>query len=467
MDSIVPNYFLLQGVHLFISVLEIFKIGIGPSSSHTMGPLLAAQRFRNEIKNYLKKNTHIDCHLLGSLAYTGKGHCIDQAIVLGLHDYSTKTLANLNIQELFQNLKKQNTLDIGEIEVKFNCESNIHYNTNQTHDLHPNTLIFKLLDADDKCIFEKTYFSIGGGFINTMDDINQLSAPLTLHDDDHYPYPFKDANSMLEMARSSGLSIAQMKRANELQQITQTELDQGLRSLWQNMEKCLLAGLKTDGELPGQLHIERRAKNLYHKLKTLKQVELNDWLCCYAMSVNEENAAGHTVVTAPTNGAAGIIPAILYFMVKHRSFTDRQIHDYLLTASAIGGIIKQNSSISGAEVGCQGEVGSAAAMAAAALCEALGGTPQQAENAAEIALEHHLGLTCDPVAGLVQIPCIERNGFGAIKAFSASSLALYGTGKHYVSLDKCIAAMQQTGEEMSNKFKETSLGGLAVSMTEC
>ncbi len=281
-------------------------------------------------------------------------------------------------------------------------------------------------------------------------------------------FPFDSANQMMKMSADSGLSIAAMKRSNELERISEAELNGGLDAVWDAMRTCLENGLVAEGRLPGGLNIKRRAHSLHLQLQENPQkANLNDWLCAYAMAVNEENAAGHMVVTAPTNGAAGVIPAVIYYAVKHEDATPEQVRDFLLVAGAIGGLIKHNSSISGAEVGCQGEVGSASAMAAAGLCAIKGGTTEQIENAAEIALEHHLGMTCDPVGSLVQVPCIERNGFGAIKAYTASSLAIRGDGQHFMSLDNCIAAMKQTGLEMSVKYKETSLGGLAVSITEC
>jgi L-serine dehydratase len=282
------------------------------------------------------------------------------------------------------------------------------------------------------------------------------------------PYPFNSANTMLQMSVDSGLSISAMKRVNELKYLTDKELNDGMNIIWQAMQHCVENGLSAEGTLPGGLNLSRRAKVLFNQLQDHpEKSNLNEWLCAYAMAVSEENAAGHIVVTAPTNGAAGVIPAILYYLVNHEHGTIEQVRDFLLTASAIGGIIKYRGSISGAEVGCQGEVGSAASMAAAGLCAVRGGTAQQIEKAAEIALEHHLGMTCDPVKGLVQVPCIERNGFGAIKAYTAASLALRESGKHFVSLDNCIAAMKQIGMDMSKKYKETSLGGLAVSITEC
>jgi L-serine dehydratase len=329
-------------------------------------------------------------------------------------------------------------------------------------------MIFELLDQSGKAVMSETYFSIGGGFVSTPAEIKQLVAPLRMRPTGSAAYGFDSARSMLQMAADSGLSIAAMKRANEQQHLSGEDLNRGLDAIWQSMRSCVEKGLETEGILPGGLDLPRRASGLHRQLRDHpEQANINEWLCAYAMAVNEENAAGNMVVTAPTNGAAGVIPAILYYLVIHEGGTSQQVRDFLLTASAIGGIIKHRSSISGAEVGCQGEVGSAASMAAAGLCAVRGGTPEQIENAAEIALEHHLGMTCDPVAGLVQVPCIERNGFGAVKAYTAASLAKRGTGRHFMSLDGCIAAMRQTGLDMSMKYKETAMGGLAVSVTEC
>ncbi len=333
---------------------------------------------------------------------------------------------------------------------------------------HSNGMIFELLDTSGESLLSQTYFSIGGGFISTAAEIHKVVAPLKMEAVPSCPYPFDSGKKMLQLSGNSRLSVPAMKRLNELEFRSEEALNKGLDEVWHSMRACLERGLVTEGILPGGLDLPRRAKHLHAQLLNDPEgATLNDWLCAYAMAVNEENAAGHMVVTAPTNGAAGVIPAVLYYFVTHEGGTQEQVRAFLLTAAAIGGIIKHQSSISGAEVGCQGEVGSAASMAAAGLCAVRGGTTEQIENAAEIALEHHLGMTCDPVKGLVQIPCIERNGFGAVKAYVAASLALRYTGRHFVPLDSCIAAMKQTGMEMSNKFKETSLGGLAVSVTEC
>lgn len=459
---------------MFISVLELFKIGIGPSSSHTMGPMVAAAAFADRVRGWLLthpevRDASLRCTLKGSLAYTGKGHATDRAVTLGLHGHTPAGAAALDVDALIGELwDRDRILAEGVPAVRFSPARDIVFDRGEPLPEHPNGMIFQLLDAAGEVLLSDTYFSIGGGFVSTLAEISELVAPLHMVPDDTYPFGFASARAMLRMSGESGLSIAAMKRANECSVMPEAALEEGMEAIWQAMRQCLERGLEAEGLLPGGLALPRRARQLHAQLLAEPETAtVNDWLCAYAMAVNEENAAGHLVVTAPTNGAAGVIPAVLYHCVVREHATADQIHDYLLTAAAIGGLIKHRSSISGAEVGCQGEVGSAAAMAAAGLCAIRGGTPQQVENAAEIALEHHLGMTCDPVRGLVQVPCIERNGFGAIKAYTAASLALRGSGQHFMPLDSCIAAMKQTGEEMSSRFKETSLGGLAVSVTEC
>lgn len=459
---------------MFISVLDLFKIGIGPSSSHTLGPMVAAHDYISRIKNQkfsesnLKEAT-LRCTLKGSLAFTGKGHSTDRAVTLGLHGYLPAELAERDVSGLVKQFWESNHIKIDKnISVLFRPEENIVFDKTEPLPEHPNGMIFDLIDRNKKIIFSETYFSIGGGFINTLAEINQLQAPLKMEPTDSCKYPFDSASAMLQMANECKLSIPKMKMVNELEHLDEKALLDGMDNIWRAMKTCIKKGLEAEGVLPGGLGIKRRARDLYHNLKNNPaRANMNDWLCAYAMAVNEENAAGNMVVTAPTNGAAGVIPAVMYYFVTHENGSIEQVREFLLTASAVGGLIKHRSSISGAEVGCQGEVGSAAAMAAAGLCAVLDGTPQQVENAAEIALEHHLGMTCDPVNGLVQVPCIERNGFGAIKAYTAASLALRGSGQHFMPLDNCIDAMKQTGLEMSHKYKETSLGGLAVSITEC
>jgi len=465
---------------MFISVLELFKIGIGPSSSHTMGPMIAAKSFIELSVAYLSSISNnppleksvsdairIKCFLKGSLAYTGIGHGTDKAVMLGLHGYSPEMLAALDVDSIINNLWKRLVVKIDAGDVHFTPCNDVVFDQGEILPEHPNGMVFKLISGSD-CLLSETYFSVGGGFIYSGSDINQTIQPLNLKMKPRCQYQFDSAASMLAMSGKSGMSISEMKQANELEYMSKLELEAGLDSIWTAMTHCIEKGLNTEGCLPGGLNLPRRAKKLLEQLQLKPEdTNVNDWLCAYAMAVNEENAAGHMVVTAPTNGAAGVIPAILYYFMKHEGGQFEQIRSFLLVAGAIGGIIKHNSSISGAEVGCQGEVGSAAAMAAAGLCAVKGGSSAQIENAAEMALEHHLGMTCDPVKGLVQVPCIERNGFGAIKAYTAASLALHGSGEHFMPLDACIAAMKQTGLEMSDKYKETSLGGLAVSLTEC
>jgi len=455
---------------MFISALDLFKIGIGPSSSHTIGPMLAARTFLDSLPNndYSPlENASIRCILKGSLAYTGKGHATDRAVMLGLNGYVPADLVDEDIDALIIRLNQRSHLKTRPT-CRFDHEQNIIFDRQETLAQHPNGMIFEYIDPSGQVLHTKIYFSIGGGFIRDLTDIDGLVAPLQMESALVCPFSFGSGENMLKMSQNSGKSIADMKRINEREYLSRQELDDGLDKIWQAMKTCIENGLHTEGALPGSLNLSRRAKKLHDQLlANPEDANVTDWLCAYAMAVSEENAAGHMVVTAPTNGAAGVIPAILYYLVKHQAGTTDQIREFLLVASAIGGIIKMRSSISGAEVGCQGEVGSASSMAAAGLCAVRGGTSQQIENAAEIALEHHLGMTCDPVQGLVQVPCVERNGFGAIKAYTAASLAKRGTGQHFMSLDNCLAAMKQTGLEMSEKFKETSLGGLAVSNTEC
>ena len=458
---------------MFISTLDLFRIGIGPSSSHTIGPMVAAGFFLDALLERFAdagdlEGCRLQCRLKGSLALTGQGHATDKAVLLGLHGHAPAELAQQNVEQLLQQLSgaRSITLPNGAV-LAFEAARDIIFDKHETLPEHPNGMLLQVLDPAGKPRYQRTLFSIGGGFIATHEQLTRLVAPLQMYSAATCPYPFDSADSMLQMAADSGLPIAQMKRANELSCRGEDDLDQGLDAIWDAMRRCVENGLVGEGVLPGSLHIERRARGLHAQLLQDQAATLNDWLSVYAIAVNEENAAGHMVVTAPTNGAAGVVPAVLYYLVKHQHGSREQVHDFLLTAAAIGGIIKHRSSISGAEVGCQGEVGSAAAMAAAGLCAARGGSPQQVENAAEIALEHHLGMTCDPVAGLVQVPCIERNAFGAVKAYTAAGLALRGSGRHFMSLDNCIAAMRETGREMSAKYKETSLGGLAVSITEC
>ena len=457
---------------MFISVLDLFKVGVGPSSSHTMGPMLAAAAFRSEVDSFCRMNDvkghlSVRCILHGSLAATGRGHASDKAVALGLHGFSPQDAASHDLDGLLKRIENANELGLdGSVRIGFRMRENVIFDQGPPLPEHPNGMSFQLCRDREEILLAERYFSIGGGFVCRADELPALRAPLKMTPVAGFPYPFDSARAMLRMAAESGLSVAAMKRCNEETLLSPAQLDAGLDAIWQAMHGCVERGLRSEGVLPGGLGIARRAGKLHESLLG-GGGGIDQWLCAYAMAVNEENAAGHRVVTAPTNGAAGVIPAVLYGFLRHAGGSAAQVGEFLLTAAAIGGLIKHRSSISGAEVGCQGEVGSAAAMAAAGLCAVRGGSPQQVEHAAEIALEHHLGMTCDPVAGLVQVPCIERNGFGAIKAWTAAGLALHDTGEHYMSLDRCIAAMKQTGEEMSMKFKETSQGGLAVALSEC
>lgn len=439
-----------------------------------MGPMIAAHNFTQQVRRFTESNPssnklHIQCTLKDSLAYTGVGHATDRAIALGLHGHLPDTVVNEKMNKLIEHVWTANSVVITtDINAAFFAEKDIIFDTKHSLKQHPNGMVFALLNDANKILISQTYFSIGGGFILTLEEIDQVTSPITSESSVNYPFPFATANEMLQMSAESSKTIWQMKQENELQNTTKVKLNAKLDNIWDAMKTCLESGLVTEGILPGGLGTPRRAKKLNEQLESAPEdATINEWLCAYAMAVNEENAAGHMVVTAPTNGAAGVVPAVLYYYYKHKSASIEQIRQYLLTTAAIGGLIKHNSSISGAEMGCQGEVGSASAMAAAGLTAVQGGTTAQIENAAEMALEHHMGMTCDPIKGLVQVPCIERNGFGAVKAYTASSISLRENGKHIVSLDQCISAMKQTGLDMSHKYKETSLGGLAVSFVEC
>ncbi|WP_455478521.1 L-serine ammonia-lyase [Bartonella sp. B10] len=464
---------------MFLSVFELFKIGIGPSSSHTMGPMAAANMFLQEIAardfscSFHVKVFRIRVYLYGSLSSTGVGHATDRAIMLGLLGKEASTIDPDCIEPLLEKVRREKKVQPeGHPAYQFDLHSDLIFEQISLPK-HANGLAFEGLDSDGNVLLRQVYYSIGGGFVVTEDEFSRMNGNKQLEVSD-VPYPFDTANKMLSMAEKSGLSISEMKRINEETKMERVTLDTKLDEIFSVMTACINRGLSQEGELPGGLRVPRRAKKMYDKLLENQKKNsnypflVNDWLSVYAIAVNEENAAGGRVVTAPTNGASGVIPAVLRYYLQFNDGSDRGgIHNFLLTAAAIGGIIKHNASISGAEVGCQGEVGVASSMAAAGLTAALGGTPTQIENAAEIALEHHLGMTCDPVAGLVQIPCIERNAMGAIKAVTASSLALYNSGKHFVSLDACVETMRQTGYDMSERYKETSKAGLATNVTVC
>jgi L-serine dehydratase len=452
----------------------MFKVGVGPSSSHTMGPMVAAARFLDQMRASPFKFVGVSGSLHGSLAFTGVGHATDRATILGLAGFHPATYDAARAEAALTAIRETKTIHAdGLPPLHFDPTKDLTFDYGPSLPGHANGMILRATDAQGDVILQETYYSIGGGFVLTDAEQSEARNSKSSARAD-VPYPFESAAEMLAMAKSSGLSIAQMKLANELKFRSKAEIDAGIARLWQVMNDCISRGMLGEGILPGGLKVRRRAKGIHDSLMAERGLNMtaphtiNDWMSLYAMAVNEENAAGGQVVTAPTNGAAGVLPAVLRYYLDHvPGASTTKIADFLLTASAVGGLCKHNASISGAECGCQAEVGSAAAMAAAALAAVLGGTVMQVENAAEIALEHHLGMTCDPVAGLVQVPCIERNGLGAIKAVSAASLALRGDGEHLVSLDACIETMRQTGVDMHEKYKETSLGGLAVNVPNC
>ncbi len=459
---------------MFLSVFDMFKVGVGPSSSHTMGPMVAAARFLETLRNSPFHPKGLRASLHGSLAFTGVGHATDRATILGLAGFHPATYDAVKAEAVLAEIAQTHMISApGLPPLAFDPKKDLTFDYGPNLPGHANGMILKATDAQGDVILQETYYSIGGGFVLTADELADAGGSKTRARAD-VPYPFETADEMMAMAASSGLSIAQMKRANELKFRTSAQIDQGIDQLWQVMNNCINRGISTEGILPGGLFVRRRAKGIYDALMAERGLNMtaphtiNDYMITYAMAVNEENAAGGQVVTAPTNGAAGVLPAVIRYWLDHvPDASVSRIEEFLLTAAAVGGLCKHNASISGAECGCQAEVGSAAAMSAAGLCAVMGGTIKQVENAAEIALEHHLGMTCDPVKGLVQVPCIERNGLGAIKAISAASLALRGDGDHLVSLDVCIETMRQTGHDMHEKYKETSLGGLAVNVPNC
>jgi L-serine dehydratase len=453
-----------------MSVFDLFKIGIGPSSSHTVGPMVAARRFLNDYRleaGSLNAVVGVEAHLYGSLALTGVGHATDKAVILGLMGETPQDVDPDSVEDRLAEAELDGELKLlGEKAVPFASRTNLVWHKQSTLPEHPNGMRFVLHLADGSLV-ERIYYSVGGGFVTAAGEAQagRDAAPAS-----SVPFPFATMAQLLEQGSRHGLSIPAMLRANECARMTNDELDAGLDRIWHVMRDCIAHGLVTEGQLPGGLNVKRRAAKLWRQEKEAKCAanhlphDAVNQVSLYAMAVNEENAAGGRVVTAPTNGAAGIIPAVLRYYAEDCRPTDPQkgIRDFMLTSAAIGMLCKRNASISGAEIGCQGEVGVACAMAAAGLVAALGGSNGQIENAAEIGIEHHLGMTCDPIGGLVQIPCIERNGMGAMKAITAASLALKGDGTHFVSLDDVIETMRQTGADMQVKYKETSLGGLAI-----
>jgi L-serine dehydratase len=461
-----------------LSVFDLFKIGIGPSSSHTVGPMRAARQFalRLRARGLLERVARITAVLYGSLGATGKGHGSDKAMLLGLSGHEPDRVDVDAIGAMVEGIRASGRLSVlGEREIPFDEKSDLVFNHKDTLPLHSNGMRFVALDGAGTELATGTYYSVGGGFVVSDEPADGGGTEKRIVPDlTPLPFPFRTGDELLALCERENTSIAGIMRRNERAWRSDADIDAGLLRIWKVMQACVQRGCATPGVLPGGYKVRRRAPELYRQLTAPQTAAPHDplialdWVNLWALAVNEENAAGGRVVTAPTNGAAGIVPALMHYYARFvHGADDAGIVDFLLTAAAIGFLYKENASISGAEVGCQGEVGVACSMASAALTAVLGGTPAQVENAAEIAMEHHLGLTCDPVGGLVQIPCIERNAIGAAKAINVARMALRGDGTHYVSLDKVIKTMRETGADMKTKYKETSRGGLAVNIVEC
>jgi len=456
-----------------LSVFDLFKIGIGPSSSHTVGPMTAAAQFAEGLRStgILDQVETVRAELHGSLGATGKGHGSDKAVMLGLEGEDPETVDVATVGRRLEIIRQSGSLSLlGERRIRFVEKEHLAL-IRKPLPYHPNGMIFRAFDHAGLALISREYYSVGGGFVV---DEDALGAHRIVEDRTPLRYPFLTAEQLLEQCASHGLSVSELMAQNELAWRTQEETNQRLLYIWEVMQDCVRTGCHKEGVMPGGLKVERRAAKIYGRLCNAPEAALKDslsvldWVNLYALAVNEENASGGRVVTAPTNGAAGIVPAVLHYYTRFiPGANDEGVQRFLLTAAAIGILYKENASISGAEVGCQGEVGVACSMAAGALCEVLGGTVQQVENAAEIGMEHNLGLTCDPIGGLVQVPCIERNAMGSVKAINAARIALQGDGQHYVSLDKVIRTMRQTGADMKTKYKETARGGLAVNIIEC
>jgi L-serine dehydratase len=458
-----------------ISVFDLFSIGIGPSSSHTVGPMRAARMFARRLKNegVLAHTVSVRAELFGSLGATGHGHGTPKAVLLGLEGHSPATVDVDHADEWVRRIRQDKKLrllaaEIGDShEIDFDESTELILHRRRSLPYHANGMTLFAYDADGAPLQEKTYYSVGGGFVVDEDAVGEDRIKL---DDTPLTYPFRTGDELLRLTRETGLSVAGLMLENEKAWRSEAEIREGLLEIWRVMQSCVARGLSQEGILPGGLKVRRRAATSARQLRAEGGAEARamEWVTLYAMAVNEENAAGGRVVTAPTNGAAGIIPAVLHYAMNFVPGTDDEtVVRFLLAAGAIGMLFKENASISGAEVGCQGEVGSACSMAAGGLAEILGGSPEQVENAAEIGIEHNLGLTCDPVGGLVQIPCIERNGMASVKAVTAARMSLRGDGRHHVSLDKAIKTMKETGADMKVKYKETARGGLAVNVIEC
>ncbi|MCG7873792.1 MAG: L-serine ammonia-lyase [Candidatus Thiodiazotropha lotti] len=456
-----------------VSVFDLFKIGIGPSSSHTVGPMLAAKRFIEQLDEagQLAGTSRLKIELYGSLGATGKGHGTDKAVILGLQGETPEEVEVDAIPLRMDRVRVERQIELhgGQV-IGLDPDRDLVFYRRKQLGLHPNGMLFTALDEAGEPVKRGEFYSVGGGFVVQTDDQGE---PQIVEQQTELKYPFHSGRELLDQCEANGLSISQLMLENELAWRDKAEISQQLLGIWHVMQQCVEKGCETEGLLPGGLKVKRRAPRLFRQLSNdaeLSTVPLGtmDWVNLFALAVNEENAAGGRVVTAPTNGAAGIIPSVLHYYWRYSPGANEEgVVRFLLCAGAIGILYKENASISGAEVGCQGEVGSACSMAAGALTEVLGGTPQQVENAAEIGMEHNLGLTCDPVGGLVQVPCIERNAMGAVKAINAARMALRGDGSHFVSLDKVIKTMQETGADMQTKYKETSRGGLAVNLVEC
>ncbi|MDZ5456683.1 L-serine ammonia-lyase [Azohydromonas lata] len=461
-----------------VSVFDLFRVGIGPSSSHTVGPMRAARLFTERLRKegQLERTAQVQCDLYGSLGATGKGHGSDKAVLLGLAGHDPETVDVDAVPALLQRFKHEERLPLGGSHPVAFTAADLRFHRTETLPFHANGMTLRALDAAGATLTERTYYSVGGGFVVSEEVAADGSRHRSIAPDTTVlPYPFHSGAELLALCAREGVGIAELMRRNERHWRSDADIDAGLLHIWRVMQACVERGCRTEGVLPGGFKVRRRAPELYRQLAAQDAaggsgdpLAVIDWVNLFALAVNEENAAGGRVVTAPTNGAAGIVPAVLHY---YRRFvpgaTDAGVVDLLLTAGAIGMLYKENASISGAEVGCQGEVGVACSMAAAGLCAVTGGSPAQVENAAEIAMEHHLGLTCDPVGGLVQIPCIERNAIASVKAINAARMALRGDGTHHVSLDKVIKTMRETGADMLTKYKETARGGLAVNIVEC
>lgn len=455
-----------------LSVFDLFRVGIGPSSSHTVGPMKAAERFVASLAGdgLLGRVAAVRVELFGSLGATGHGHGSVPAVVLGLAGHSPETVDPVAVRPLVEEVRTARRLRLADgPTIDFDPDADVVLNHSRALPVHANGMIFTAMDAAGSQLAQRTYYSVGGGFVL---DSSETGPDRIVPDATPVPYPFASGAELLARCEQTGFSVARLMRENERVRRTDAEIDAGLREIWSVMQECIHRGMTTEGVLPGGLKVRRRAPELLHRLEvevdTTDPLRGMDWITLYALAVNEENASGGRVVTAPTNGAAGVVPAVLmYYRRFVHGSTDEGVIRFLLSAGAIGVVIKELASISGAEVGCQGEIGAACSMAAAGMADVLGGTPGQVENAAEIGMEHNLGLTCDPVGGLVQIPCIERNAIAAVKAVTAARTALRGDGRHIVSLDSVLKTMRETGADMSVKYKETARGGLALNVIEC